>query len=92
VAIAGARFADTVARRGRAESVTVAGATTDAECVVVSGDEHGAPERLILLGATRATLPDLGTVSIAGGAPWAARRERGGWQVEPFRPGHLQEG
>jgi hypothetical protein len=90
--IAGTRFADVVVRRGRAERVTVGDVTTDAECVVVCGDEHGAPARLILLGASRATLPELGTVAIADGAPWAARRQHGLWQVEPFRAGHVQEG
>ncbi|HTK49209.1 MAG TPA: alginate lyase family protein [Gemmatimonadaceae bacterium] len=89
--IAGARFRDTIVRRGAAPRVVVAEVETDAECAVLNGDEDGQPERVILFGATYAQLPGMDRQAIVGGAPFAARAERGHWQTESFHAGLTEE-
>jgi hypothetical protein len=58
---------------------------------VLNGDEDGQPERVILFGATYAQLPGMDRQAIVGGAPFAARAERGHWQTESFHAGLTEE-
>ena len=82
--VVGAQFQDRIVRRGFAESLELAGVTTDAACAVSMGSSDGTPERLYLLGATFAEGGGLERQAITSGAPFVARYEHGRWSAEPF--------
>jgi hypothetical protein len=85
--IVGAHFRDTIMRRGDAAVLVAAEIETDAECAVLNADAAGQCERVILLGASYATLPGAGRQEIVRGAPFAARQELGRWSIESFQAG-----
>jgi hypothetical protein len=84
--VVGAQFQDRIVRRGSAESLELAGVTTDAACAVSMGASDGTPERLYLLGATFVEGRGLERQSITSSAPFVARYELGRWWAEPFPP------
>jgi hypothetical protein len=89
--IAGAGFHDTIARRGSAERILLADIETDADCAVLEGNAEGAPEGVVLLGATYARLPGMDRQDIVRGAPFAARCELGRWTAESFQAGLTEQ-
>jgi hypothetical protein len=82
--VVGAQFQDRIVRRGSAESLEVAGVTTDAACAVSMGASDGTRERLYLLGATFVEGRGLERQTITSSAPFVARYELGRWWAEPF--------
>jgi hypothetical protein len=82
--VVGARFQDRIVRRGAAESLELAGATTDAECAVMTTGPDGTPEHLYLLGATFVEGRGLERLSIVEGSPFSARYALGRWWADPF--------
>jgi len=91
VEVTGAGFRDTIVRRGSADRILVAEVETDADCAVLEGDAAGAPERIVLLGATYARLPGSDREIAVRGGPFAARCEVGRWEAEPFQAGLTEQ-
>jgi hypothetical protein len=79
VELTGPSFRDAIACRGDADTLEIAGVTSDADCAVLAGDAQGEPTRLYLLGASFVEGDGPGRRAVEGSALHVMRRDGQRW-------------
>jgi hypothetical protein len=82
VELTGPSYRDTVARRGDAGTLEIAGVTSDADCAVLVGGAQGEATALYLLGASFVE-GEAGRRAVGDSALHVMRREGQRWMAQP---------